>query len=127
MAERPGGRGGGHRPAGPWLFPSPSGDPWDDRHVRWHVWRPPLRRAGLRHRGPHQLRHSYASLLIAANAHPKYIQAQLCHASIQVTMDVYGHLFPGAFGRLVDALDDATSRNPRATAALASVETVLLR
>ena len=39
-------------------------------------------------------------------------------------MDVYAHLFPGTFSRLVDALDDATSRNPRATAALASVETV---
>jgi hypothetical protein len=51
-------------------FPSPTNEPWDDRHVRWHIWRPLLRRAGLRHRGPHQLRHSYASLLIAAGAHP---------------------------------------------------------
>lgn len=74
-----------------------------------------MRRAGLRSRGPHRLRHTYASLLIAAVAHPKYIQAQLGHASLQVTMDVYGHLFPGTFARLVDALDDATGRNPRAT------------
>ena len=96
----------------PWLFPSPSGEPWDDRWVRWHIWRPLLRQAGLRYRGPHQLRHSYASLLIAAGAHPKYIQAQLGHVSIQVTMHVYGHLFPGAFARLVDVLDDTTGRNP---------------
>lgn len=106
----------GGRPPAPWLFPSPTGEPWDDRHVRWHIWRPLLRRAGLGHRGLHQLRHSYATLLIAAGAHPEYIQAQLGHASIQVTMDVYGHLFPGTFARLVDALDDATNRNPGATA-----------
>jgi len=56
------------------------------------------------------------SLLIAAGAHPKYIQAQLGHASIQVTMDAYGHPLPGTFARLVDALDDATNRNPHATA-----------
>jgi hypothetical protein len=30
-------------------------------------------------------------------------------------MDVYGHLFPGAFSRLVDALDEVTERDPRVT------------
>jgi len=99
-----------------WLFPSPSGEPFDDRYVRWHIWRALLRRAGLRHRGMHQIRHSYATLLIAHGVHPKYIQAQLGHASIQVTMDVYGHLFPDTFPRLVNALDQATIRNPDATA-----------
>lgn len=103
------------RTLSPWLFPGPAGNPWDDRWVRWHIWRPLLRRAALRYRGPHQLRHTYASLLIAAGAHPKYIQDQLGHASIQVTMDVYGHLFPGTFARLVDALDGATGRNLPAT------------
>lgn len=53
----------GRSPA-PWLFPGPDGRPmawgWFDRHV----WRPLLRRADLRHRSPHQLRHTFASLLI---------------------------------------------------------------
>jgi hypothetical protein len=38
--------------------------------------------------------HTYASLLIAWGAHPKYIQAQLGHASIQTTLDRYGHVMP---------------------------------
>ena len=42
----------------------------------------------------HDLRHTYTSLLIAHGAHPKYIQAQLGHASIQTTLDRYGHLMP---------------------------------
>ena len=42
----------------------------------------------------HDLRHTYTSLLIAREAHPKCIQAQLGHASIQTTLDRYGHLMP---------------------------------
>ncbi len=42
----------------------------------------------------HDLRHFYASTLIAAGLHPKAIQTRLGHASITETMDVYGHLFP---------------------------------
>jgi integrase len=41
----------------------------------------------------HDLRHSAAALLIAQGVHPKAIQELLRHSSIQITMDVYGHLF----------------------------------
>jgi integrase len=37
------------------------------------------------------LRHFYASALIAANLNPKVIQARLGHASITETMDIYGN------------------------------------
>ncbi len=39
----------------------------------------------------HYLRHTCTALLIARGAHPKAIQAQLGHSSIQVTLDQYGH------------------------------------
>lgn len=42
----------------------------------------------------HDLRHFYASTLIAANLNPKVIQTRLGHATIAETMDTYGHLFP---------------------------------
>ena len=48
---------------------------------------------------------SFASLLIEQGAHPKYIQEQMGHSSIQVTMDTYGHLFPNRNRGLVDRLD----------------------
>lgn len=44
----------------------------------------------------HDLRHFYASILIAQDESPKYIQDQLGHASITTTFDVYGHLMPQA-------------------------------
>ena len=39
-------------------------------------------------------------------ANPKYIQEQLGHGSIKVTMDIYGHLFEGDHRHFVHCLDD---------------------
>jgi integrase len=54
--------------------------------------------------------------LIDQGESPKYIQAQLGHASIQVTMDRYGHLLPDvhqqAARRLKDGLFGASVRKP---------------
>jgi integrase len=53
---------------------------------------PALEKAGLRRIRFHDLRHTYAALAIRQGAHPKFIQSQLGHASIQTTLDRYGHL-----------------------------------
>ena len=53
----------------------------------------------------HDLRHFYASTLIAAGLHPKVIQERLGHATIAETMDTYGHLFPDASEHVLGALD----------------------
>ncbi len=39
----------------------------------------------------HDLRHTYASLMIRAGIHPKVLQSLMGHSSIRVTMDTYGH------------------------------------
>ena len=57
------------------------------------------------------------SQLIEQGAHPKYIQEQLGHASIVMTMDIYGHLFPNLNRGLVDGLDTVESDGPNATPA----------
>jgi integrase len=44
--------------------------------------------------GMHALRHFFASWAIEQGFSPKRLQALLGHASIQMTFDVYGHLFP---------------------------------
>ena len=45
----------------------------------------------------HDLRHTFASILIAAGHNLKYIQNQMGHSSIKVTMDLYGHLMPEVY------------------------------
>ncbi|MGH9119864.1 MAG: tyrosine-type recombinase/integrase [Acidimicrobiales bacterium] len=45
---------------------------------------------------PHELRHSAASLMLAAHTDPKVVSEVLGHSSIRITMDVYGHLLEGA-------------------------------
>ncbi len=76
------------------VFCSERGTPLDADNFRHREFPQALRRAGLRRVRFHDLRHTYTSLLIAHGAHPKYIQAQLGHASIQTTLDRYGHLMP---------------------------------
>ena len=44
--------------------------------------------------GLHALRHFYASWVIEQGFMPKRVQALLGHSGIQMTYDVYGHLFP---------------------------------
>lgn len=66
--------------------------------------------------GRHQsLRHTYASLLIMRGENLTYVKDQLGHSSIQVTVDLYGHLIPGANRGAMDALADATGRHLSAT------------
>lgn len=49
------------------------------------------------------LRHTCASLLIAAGVHAKAIQVQLGHSNVAMTMNVYGHIFDDALDAVADA------------------------
>ncbi len=53
------------------------------------------RAAKIRVRSPHDLRHSYASILLMNHYSPAYVQKQLGHHSITMTVDIYGHWIPG--------------------------------
>jgi integrase len=53
----------------------------------------------------HECRHTFASLMIAAGVNPKALQTFMGHASITVTLDQYGHLFPGSEGEAAELLD----------------------
>jgi integrase len=74
------------------VFPSRIGTPWDQSNMVNRGFYPALRRAGLPRIRFHDLRHCFASLLISQNENVKYIQAMLGHASITMTLDIYGHL-----------------------------------
>jgi integrase len=68
--------------------------------IMWLAYRRAQRRAGVTDAAGqpkyhfHVLRHFFASIGIEAGFAPKRLQAVLGHASITMTYDVYGHLFP---------------------------------
>ncbi len=43
----------------------------------------------------HDLRHTWATLALAAGVHPKVVQERLGHTTINTTMDTYSHALPG--------------------------------
>jgi integrase len=65
-----------------------------------------LKHAKLRRIRFHDMRHTFASWLIANGESLVYVKEQLGHHSIQITVDTYGHLIPGANRKAVNALDD---------------------
>ncbi|WP_200834367.1 tyrosine-type recombinase/integrase [Amycolatopsis alkalitolerans] len=54
---------------------------------------------------PHKLRHTAASLAIAAGADVKVIQHMLGHKDAAMTLNIYGHLFPDRLDEVADTLD----------------------
>lgn len=96
----------GWRALPPWVFVNTAGQPLDDSRK---VFARALRAAGLPGRfSPHSLRHTFASLLLQAGESPVYVQRQLGHSSIQLTVDTYGRWLPMGNPSAVDRLDDAT-------------------
>jgi integrase len=96
------------------VFQTPDRAVWRKDNFMARVFWPAVRRAELAPLRFHDLRHTYAALMVAAGAHPKLLQAQLGHTSINVTLNTYGHLFPDAFadvGSALDRLVDAARRD----------------
>ena len=89
-----------------WIFLGPTRQRMSNELVR-KAFRCCLTAAELRQVRFHDLRHTFASLLIQQRANPKYIQQQLGHGSISITLDIYSHLFQGDHQHHVHQLDDA--------------------
>lgn len=88
-----------------WVFCSETGGLLDPDHLRKQVFYKLLVRSGLRRVRFHDLRHTFASLLLQQGESPVYVKEQMGHSSIQVTVDLYGHLIPGSNKQAVDRLD----------------------
>lgn len=58
----------------------------------------------------HDLRHSHASLLIHMKENPKMVQERLGHAKIEMTLDIYSHLYPTENFNVVDRLNTISGR-----------------
>jgi site-specific recombinase XerD len=91
----------------------------DETRGFWQCpWQSLISHTGVHYRKPHALRHTSASVLIQNGESLVYVKDQLGDHSIKITVDMYGHLIPGANKAAVDRLNDATGRNPHTTRGL---------
>lgn len=103
------------------VFANEAGNSIHPRNLVRRKFEPLVKRAGLGHVRWHDLRHTYASLLISKNAPIKFIQTQLGHSSIKMTMDRYGHLLPETCEQGINALDELFVKNKNLNQKVANV------
>ena len=93
------------RQADRWMFHGEPGDPPHQNTVGYW-WRKTQREAGLGDIRLHDLRHFYASGLIAAGCDVVTVQRALGHAAATTTLRTYAHLWPTAEDRTRSAAAD---------------------
>lgn len=91
------------------VFPNSNGNYQSADNLAKRRFLPALNRAGIDKIRFHDLRHIYASLLLANGAPMKYVQHQLGHSSITMTMDLYTHLLPEVNDKCVNLLNNIVS------------------
>ncbi|MDL2123801.1 MAG: site-specific integrase [Deltaproteobacteria bacterium] len=89
------------------IFPNEAGQPMNHNNLVSRQFNPALKKAGIDRIRFHDLRHTYASLLIEQGENVKYIQSQLGHSSPTVTLNVYAHLMKPAHQEAAVKLEKA--------------------
>lgn len=88
------------------VFAAANGSPLDWRLVAQRHFHRIIKAAGLPHIRPYDLRHTCATLLIAAGENVKVVSERLGHSTAAMTLDVYTHVLP-------DMQEAATARLER--------------
>ncbi len=77
-----------------YVFCNRMGTPLDNKNFTDRVWYPLLRNLGLMERRPYQMRHTAATLWLAAGEAPEWIARQLGHTSTEMLFRVYSRYVP---------------------------------
>ncbi|MGI2023729.1 tyrosine-type recombinase/integrase [Shewanella glacialipiscicola] len=87
------------------FFNGKSGQPWYDHSVRlWFTGI--LKRAKLRHRGPNQCRHTFASQLLSNYVPLEWVARQLGHSDTTMIKKHYGKWIPKDSQRMADRITE---------------------
>lgn len=88
------------------VFPAESGNPKERSRIGKRGLTPAVRNAGInKHIRVHDLRHTFAALLISQKEPLEFVRQQMGHSSIRVTIDKYGHLIPEDYEGIGDRFD----------------------
>lgn len=109
------------------VFPNSQGKPRDRHRLSGCCFQETLQRAGLKRIRFHDLRHTFASLMIESGCDPKTLQVIMGHSSIGVTMNTYAHLYSTAYERAAANLEALVSGKPRIVPLKGGADTVAER
>lgn len=98
------------------IFASEKGSILHLRNIDARYFKPLLKEAGLPKVRLYDLRHTHATLLLAAGEHPKVVQERLGHSTITLTLDTYSHVVPGMQERAAERLDSLLDNSKAAVA-----------
>jgi len=87
------------------VFSNAEGEPIDPYSLS-HDFAKIAKRAGFENVRFHDLRHTFASLMLLRGAKPKVISEALGHASVAFTLDAYSHIIEGMQSEAMALLDE---------------------
>jgi integrase len=93
-----------------WVFCTDAGTPLDESRVR-KAFAKALAAAGLPPHRVYDLRHTFASVLLARGVPLTYVSAQLGHALPTTTLQFYARWVPGKRERFIEVLDDSAAES----------------
>jgi integrase len=88
------------------VFANRDGEPYSPENFVRLRFLPAVKNAGLGKVRFHDLRHTFGSLKIQQGENLKYVQTQMGHSSIQVTLDTYTHLLEKSNSNAASRTDD---------------------
>jgi integrase len=87
------------------IFCTEFGTPHSLPNLTYRCFRPLLERAGLPRMRVYDLRHTHATLLLAADVNAKIVSERLGHSTVTITLDRYTHVLPGMQQGATDKLE----------------------
>ncbi len=97
-----------------WVFPNDRGGALNITNLRERVWRPAIRRGGLRERTMYQTRHTFATLALSSGEALDWVSKMLGHRTTQMVIRHYQKYVPNLTRRDGDALARTVDKRRKA-------------
>jgi len=73
----------------PYVFLNKNQNPLLPGSINYHIWKPALKKAGLKPRSLYQTRHTFATLMLDAGELPGWVQSMMGHESLKMILEKY--------------------------------------
>lgn len=85
---------------GLWIFHHPNqNNHWQSANQFYNAWVRLLKKAGVRHRRPYQMRHTWASMMLAAGEDEAFVAKMLGHVNTEMVRKTYRRFIPNGEGQ----------------------------